>query len=323
MNFSTLWLYDDPADCRYRPRETTDQILLPPPREIWSELRDLYVSLSAGQDRERVRFHDCPCRVQRVKSVGDRVSYILRALQGRILPLADLGVPRAVILRLLNPNLTKLILIAGRQGSGKTTLGGSLVRERVARYGGSAYVIEDPPELDLDAVLQHGVIQQVDVRSAPSSVPLRERLGWLAEDALRCSTDLIFLGEVRRDSDAGAVATMANVGSLVVTTIHGSDVASAVERFTNLASSYFGSDAAPRVASSLAAVLHLSLNTVPVQGGEPIKRLMVRPVFIDESNDGLKAQIRDRRFTALKQEEQVQTAKLLENPDRERRSGNG
>ena len=261
--WSTLWLYGDFALCRYRPREAQDLQLLPVPDGARETLQSLYATLAVQPDSSRIHFSGTPCRAQRVTTV-DGIHYVLR-----VLPLArslgDLGVPDVIAAELLQPRLDGLVLIAGKQGAGKTTLAGALVQARIQHYGGAAQVIEDPPEMAINGVMPHGLIQQIDIHSA-TAVPANERLAWHTRNAVRSSTDMLFMGEVRGPSEAAAVVLQAGIGGPIITTIHAESVETAIERLMALAAHDMGAEAAAsQIAAHLAAVVHLTLSSRPVE----------------------------------------------------------
>ena len=312
LPWSTLWLYSDPALCRYRPRDAQDLRLLSVPDAHHESLRSLHATLATRPDSARIHFNGHPCRAQRVTTV-EGVHYILRAL-----PLAhslgDLGVPDAVAAVLLEPCLEGLVLIAGKQGAGKTTLAGALVQARIQRYGGAAQVIEDPPEMAINGVMEYGLIQQIDVHSA-TAVPSAERLAWHTRNAVRSSTDMLFMGEVRGPLEAAAVVLQAGIGGPIITTIHAESVETAIERLMALAAHEMGPEgAASQIAAQLAAVVHLTLSSRPVETSRrhgvtpaPILVLSTQLLRVRLEDAGLRSAI-ERHETA-----QIQQAVYTQN----------
>jgi Tfp pilus assembly pilus retraction ATPase PilT len=311
--FSTLWLYPTPTECRYRPVERRDLRLLAIPAEDFSALTHHYAEISKGS-LLRYRIDGRPCRVQTVKTV-DGVHFVLRAMTKDIPPLDTLGVPASILNYLLAPKFKGLVLIAGPQGSGKTTLAGALVRERIHRFGGAAQVIEDPPELDLDGVYECGIIQQIDARGggAEAGVVGFDNAAWLANDALRSDTDILFFGEVRFPREAEIVVSKAAIDALVITTIHASGVNTAVERLVSLSTERWGGSerAAGMVASALSMILHLDLSTQPVMGGKETKVLRIKPlIVVGDSAHGIRAAIQAQRYTELQSTSRLQIAQI-------------
>lgn len=140
------------------------------------------------------------------------------------------------------------------------------MQERIRLFGGAAQVIEDPPEMAIQSTLDNGLIQQISVNSAPPHVPELDRLAWHTRNAVRSSTDILFLGEVRDPAEASAVVMQSGIGGPVITTIHADTIETSIARLIALASRDMGSaGAASQVAAHLAAVLHLTLSARPVE----------------------------------------------------------
>ena len=149
--------------------------------------------------------------------------------------------------------------------------------------------------------------------SASTGVTGFVRAAWLANDALRSDTDIIFFGEVRFSQEAEIVVNKAPADALVITTIHASGVDTAVERLVLLSNEKSGGAeaAAKMVASALSIVLHLDLSTQPVRGGNSTKVLRIRPLIVNgDSAHGIRAAIRDRRFSELTSTSKLQIAQL-------------
>lgn len=312
------------ADCRYRPRSPIDLRLLPVPEEDYPALADLYQRLHDLPDQARIAAGgQAWCRSQRTMTV-DGPSYVL-ALLPRVRTLAELGVPTVVQKTLLAPDLRGLVLIAGRQGAGKTTMAGATVQERIRRHGGSARVIEDPPEMEIHEVLPYGLIQQIDAARAPADVPPRERMAWFARSSVRSRADLLFLGEVRDASEASAVVLQSGIGGPVLTTIHADTVETAIDRLIALASRDMGVEgAAAHVAAHLAVVLHLTLSSrrienhprppaalPPGSGDGELMVLSVRMLSVAPNDRALRSAVKRRDGAVLRQATEAQSAQNL------------
>ncbi len=313
--FSSMWLYSNPRDCRYRPPEPCDIQLLSFDLADYDALCKLYYDIS-NSHASRLYIGRTPCRIQRVQTIAG-ISFVLRALKVSPRPLLDLGMPRGVRdILLQEEKIQGLILICGAQRSGKTTMAGSLVWERISTFGGAAQILEDPPEMDLDGFYNGGIIQQIDVQAAGYSLDPKDRLPVLAADAMRSDTDVLFFGEVRQPKDARAVIAMAAVGATVLTTIHSNDLETAIERLIDLASDGKESDqAAKMVANALYAVIHLQLGPKEIHtkdGAKSQQILNVRPCFfVGKFRDGLRGSVRKQNYaqhinnTAIDQERAI------------------
>ena len=322
IDWSTLWLFPTMSDCRYRPRAASDLRLLPVPEEDYPALIDLYKRLHDLPDQARIPAgaHTW-CRSQRTMTV-DGPCYVL-ALLPRARTLSELGVPAVTQQALLAENLRGLVLIAGKQGAGKTTLAGAVVQERVRLYGGSARVIEDPPEMEIHEVMEHGLIQQIDAASAPADIPSRERLAWFARSSVRSRADLLFLGEVRDASEASAVVLQSGIGGPVITTIHADSVDTAIDRLIALAARDMGTEgAASHVAAHLSLVLHRTLSSRRIeshprpalagQGREDgLMVLSVRALSIAPDDRALRSAVRRHDSATIRQATESQSANHL------------
>ena len=308
LNWTSLWLHQNFEQCRYRPFGAADQRLCPVPDEWRPDLEQIYLSLSTSPDSGRAKFRGVPCRAQRVRTVDGTSSYVLRRLPHAD-SLAALGVPPPVVNVLLDPGLRGLILVAGRQGAGKTTLAGALVQERIQAYGGVAFAIEDPPEMSIQETLAYGIIQQIAVDSAPDGLPPRERIGWHTRNAVRSSVDLLFVGEVRDSPEASAVVMQSGIGGPVITTIHADSVESALVRLIALAAKDMGIEgAAAQVAEHVAVVLHLDLSAKTVQTRRkdeeetpPLLVLTADMLRIEDRDSALRDAIRHQDFSRIRE----------------------
>jgi twitching motility protein PilT len=152
-----------------------------------------------------------------------RAAATIRALPMKVPSLADLGLPPEIA------NLAALrrglVLIGGAAGAGKSTTMAALVHvinERDARH---IVTIEDPVEYE-HAHLR-SVIEQVEVGTDAPDFPTALRA------ALRQAPDVLVVGEMR-DAESMAIAvSAAETGHLVLSTLHTTDVASAISRISD------------------------------------------------------------------------------------------
>ncbi len=277
--------------------------------QLYRELRDYQLS--------RCRIGDVPCRVQKVRtSYG--LSFAIRALVVSPRPLLELGVPKGVRdILMMKGKIPGLVLVCGAMRSGKTTIAASLVLERISSYGGAAQMIEEPTEMELDGCYGGGLIQQIDVHESGSGLRIEDRVATLAADSLRSDVDILFIGEVRRPADARAVIAVAAIGATVITTIHSTNLETAVERLISLAAAHSNSDeAAAMVANALFAVIHVSLapTTINTPGGNELRQtLRVRPCFfVGPDADGLRGSVRKQHFAQyVNQVGEMQVQKII------------
>ena len=283
MDFQTMWLYEDKSLVRVKGKRELKQ--LPLPAGLYKDIK------TAGIDKVAFKYKidGEPYRVETVNSVNGTL-FVVRKLMHNLLPLDKLGFPGKIAERLMASNLNGLVIFAGIQGSGKTTCGSSLLVERIKKYGGSAQVLEDPPELDLDGTFENGIIQQIDVKERSySNIRVNEELGYYAARALRADTDIVYVGEVLRSSEAKEIITHAGNGALIITTIHSATVGLALERLINLA----GPGSEIMLSTTLTAIIYLSVKIM-----ESGKRIMhVSPLFCDGA--AIRVAVREKNFTGV------------------------
>jgi Tfp pilus assembly pilus retraction ATPase PilT len=295
MDFSTMWLYPDKALTRVKGKRSLETINVP--NGLYNEIKEF------GKDKISFKYkiNNEPCRIETVNSVNG-TSYVIRKLMHNLMPLLELGMPAKIVERLMEPKLNGLVIFAGLQGVGKTTCGSSLLLERIKKYGGSAQVLEDPPELDLDGIYNNGVIQQIDVHERNySNIRVNEELGYYASRALRADTDIVYLGEVLRSSEAKEVVTHSGNGALIITTIHASSVSMAIERLINLA----GKNSEFMLSTTLSAIIYLTVKTL-----DSGKRFMhISPLFCDSPT--VRIAIKEMNFNAVENYAQSQANSIL------------
>jgi twitching motility protein PilT len=147
----------------------------------------------------------------------------IRALPMKMPVLAELGLPVEVA------NLAGirrgLILIGGAAGAGKSTTLAALVNEINQRDARHIVTIEDPVEYEHQHL--RSVIEQVEVGTdAPDfSSALRA--------ALRQAPDVLVIGEMRDPESMAIAVSAAETGHLVLSTLHTTDVASAISRISD------------------------------------------------------------------------------------------
>ena len=295
-DFSTMWLYPDKA--LIRPKGSKSLVPINVPFGLYSEIE------TAGKNKIafKYKFLGEPCRVETVNSVNGK-SFVIRKLMHNLKSLNELGMSPKVIDKLLEPKLSGLVIFAGLQGVGKTTFGSALLLERIKRFGGSAQVLEDPPELDLDNVYENGIIQQIDVHERNyTDLRSSEELGYFASRALRADTDIVYLGEVLRSSEAKEVITHSGNGAIIITTIHGGNLSLAIERLINLA----GTGSEFMLSTTLTAVIYLTLKP-PLSSGRRVVEIL--PLFCNMPV--IRAAIREKNFNSLESFAQQQISQIL------------
>jgi twitching motility protein PilT len=147
----------------------------------------------------------------------------VRLLPTRVPRLATLSLPPSVELLAQLPR--GLVLLGGPTGSGKTTTLAALVEEINRRDARHIVTIEDPIEYEH----QHhaSLIEQVEIGIDAPDFPTALRA------ALRQAPDVIVVGEMRDPETMRIALAAAETGHLVLSTVHTTDVASAVSRIAD------------------------------------------------------------------------------------------
>ncbi|MBW3621988.1 MAG: PilT/PilU family type 4a pilus ATPase [Armatimonadetes bacterium] len=164
----------------------------------------------------------------------------------RIIPLApltidELELPASLKDLALQPR--GLILVTGPTGSGKSTTLAAMIEHINRNDERNILTIEDPVEFVFQD--KRSVIQQREVgRDTPSFTSALNA-------AMRQTPDVLMVGEMRSLEAMEAVLAAAEVGHLVLSTLHTTSAPAAVDRILNS----FPPDRRPQVVSQLTATL--------------------------------------------------------------------
>jgi len=202
----------------------------------------LRLERSAGDDERRAwRF-----RVNVHRQRGT-IAAAIRALPTEIPTLTQLRLP-PTLAELVKPR-RGLVLICGPTGSGKSTTLAALVDEINRNDARHVITIEDPIEYEHRNA--KSIIEQIEVgRDAPSFASALRA-------SLRQDPDVILVGEMRDLETVATALTAAETGHLILSTLHTSDVASAIHRIVDV----FPAGQQTQIKQQLA----LSLNAIVVQ----------------------------------------------------------
>lgn len=148
---------------------------------------------------------------------------VCRAIPSKALTLDQLNVPDAV------RNLCKvnngLILVTGKTGSGKSTTLAAMIDDMNSRMKGHILTIEDPIEFVHQR--KNCLISQREIGNHSPS--FAEAL----HSALREDPDVILVGELRDYETMSIAVTAAEMGILVMGTLHTNGAAATVDRMVN------------------------------------------------------------------------------------------
>lgn len=296
MQFSDLLLFPD-GSARLKGCPGAGPQLVPVPPDCAPEVEDLPGLLGRhGQAAMRYRHKDITYRVARIDDVDGKRIWFLRRLADVVPSFESLGLMPVLVSWLMGQEQRQgLILFSGAQASGKTTTASAFVAARLEIYGGHSVTFENPAELPLAGCWgEYGYCFQTEIASEAELAQEIERAHRYA------SPDIIFIGEIRT-RHAALEALRVSLGSsrqLVVATIHGLDVITALDRLVTWACELDGDNARQNLADALLAVVHLSL-----ESGAGGQRCLTSPQFLllpfKESARGIRVKLRNGQFHTL------------------------
>jgi twitching motility protein PilT len=148
---------------------------------------------------------------------------VFRAIPSQALTLDQLNMPDSV--RNLCRVISGLILVTGKTGSGKSTTLAAMIDDINARIKGHILTIEDPIEFVHDR--KNCLISQreIGVHSPTFASALHS--------ALREDPDVVLVGELRDLETMSIAVTAAEMGILVMGTLHTNGAAATVDRMVN------------------------------------------------------------------------------------------
>jgi twitching motility protein PilT len=148
---------------------------------------------------------------------------VFRAIPSKALTLDQLNMPEAV--RSLCRVNNGLILVTGKTGSGKSTSLAAMIDDINARVKGHILTIEDP--IEFVHPRKNCLVSQREV--GVHSPSFAEAL----HSALREDPDIVLVGELRDLETMSIAVTAAEMGILVMATLHTNGAAATVDRIVN------------------------------------------------------------------------------------------
>jgi twitching motility protein PilT len=139
-----------------------------------------------------------------------------------------------------------LIIITGPTGSGKTTTMAALIEEINRNKNAHLFTIEDPIEYIFKD--KQSVIQQREVGTDT------ENFATALRSVTRQTPDVIAIGELRDRETMDVAMTAAEIGHLVITTLHTTSAAATVDRIVNSFPEHLKKQTCQQLAASLLCV---------------------------------------------------------------------
>ena len=151
------------------------------------------------------------------------IGAVFRAIPSKALTLDELGMPE--VLNNLSKQNQGMILVTGKTGSGKSTTLAAVIDAINTRLKGHILTIEDPIEF---------VHERKGCLISQREVGLHtDNFADALHSALREDPDVILVGELRDLETISAAVTAAEMGILVMGTLHTNGAAQTVDRIVN------------------------------------------------------------------------------------------
>ena len=192
---------------------------------------------------------------------------VFRAIPSKALTLEQLNMPEAV--RSLCRTNNGLILVTGKTGSGKSTTLAAMIDDINARVKGHILTIEDPIEFVHPRRACLVSQREVGIHSPSFADALHS--------ALREDPDVVLVGELRDLETMSIAVTAAEMGILVMGTLHTNGAAATVDRIVNA----FPSDKQAHVRTMLSTSLRGVVSQQLIQRTDRRGRVAALEVLIN------------------------------------------
>src|ERR1700758_3918639 len=192
---------------------------------------------------------------------------VFRAIPSKALTLDELQMPEAV--RQMCRQNSGLILVTGKTGSGKSTTLAAMIDDINRRVKGHILTVEDPIEFVHER--RNCLISQREIGvHAPSFAAA-------LHSALREDPDVILVGELRDLETMSIAVTAAEMGILVMGTLHTNGAAATVDRMVNV----FPSDKQGHVRTMLSTSLRGVLSQQLLQRADKQGRVAALEILVN------------------------------------------
>ena len=194
---------------------------------------------------------------------------VFRAIPSKALTMDQLNLPEAV--RTLARANSGLILVTGKTGSGKSTTLASMIDDINSREKGHILTIEDP--IEFVHPRKNCLISQREIGvHAPS-------FSAALHSALREDPDVILVGELRDLETMSIAVTAAEMGILVMGTLHTNGAAQTVDRMINV----FPADKQSHVRTMLSTSLKGVVSQQLLQRADKTGRVAALEILVNTS----------------------------------------
>ena len=234
-----------------RMRVHGDLITLDNQRLDPEELRAELFEIMSDQAREQFQRHDSADFAHAIPELArfrvnvfrhlNGIGAVFRGIPSKALTLDELKMPRA--LHDMATATRGLILVTGKTGSGKSTTLAAVIDAINGRLKGHILTIEDPIEFVHQRKLCLMSQREIGIHSASFADALHS--------ALREDPDAILVGELRDLETMSIAMTAAEMGVLVMGTLHTNGAAATIDRVVNI----FPSDKQDHVRNMLSTSL--------------------------------------------------------------------
>ncbi|MFI4885127.1 MAG: type IV pilus twitching motility protein PilT [Steroidobacterales bacterium] len=192
---------------------------------------------------------------------------VFRAIPSTALTMDELKLPESV--RQLGRANNGLILVTGKTGSGKSTTLAAMIDDINSRVKGHILTIEDPIEFVHQRKTCLISQREIGVHSPSFSAALHS--------ALREDPDVILVGELRDLETMSIAVTAAEMGILVMGTLHTNGAAQTVDRMVNV----FPSDKQSHVRTMLSTSLRGVVSQQLLQRADKQGRVAALEILIN------------------------------------------
>jgi twitching motility protein PilT len=184
------------------------------------------------------------------------VGMTLRRVAGERASIEELGLPP--VIRRLADEPRGMILVTGTAGSGKTTTLSAMIDHINRTREGHIVTVEDPIEVlhkDDKCIINQ---REIGIDTESYADALRH--------VVRQDPDVIFIGEMRDHETVAAALTAAEIGNLVLSTLHTIDATETINRVIDFFPPYQQKQVRLMLAATLKGIV--SLRLIPsIQGG--------------------------------------------------------